>query len=151
MRRLRVDDFDFVRELAAKQSNFTIPPPYVLWLLTRVRGDICLVAEEEGAGPVAYLLAVPVEKPQNAFYVWQLAARPNARSHVSVLPLLKKLFEITESQEISSMFFSAIPNSAAFRRIRRYARTVWSATPKVTSTLSGIVAPGEVEYRIDLR
>src|SRR6185437_8623680 len=43
VRSLEVRDFSFVRELSSSQPNFTIPPPYVLWLLTRISPELCLV------------------------------------------------------------------------------------------------------------
>lgn len=144
-------DFSFVRELAAKQPNFTIPPTYVLWLLMKIKGDICLVAEEKKSGPVAYLLAVPIEEQENSLYVWQLASAAIGDNDNAVLPILWKLHEITEQTKVRSMFFSAFPKSAEFRRIKRYIRTVWAAKPQATRVLADIVAPGETEYRIDLR
>lgn len=63
VRSLEVRDFSFVRELSSSQPNFTIPPPYVLWLLTRISPELCLVAEHADKGPLGYLLALPINNP----------------------------------------------------------------------------------------
>lgn len=150
MRKLRIDDFSFVRKLASKYSNFTIPPIYVLWLLTKIKGDICLVAEEEGKGPVAYLLAVPIEDPLNSIFVWQLSSGIRSRGE-PIIALLTKLHEITRKNRTRSILFSAIPDSAHFRVLRRHLGKVTRVAPRKTKLLPGIIAPGETEYRIDLR
>src|ERR1039457_6680692 len=90
VRRLQVTDFTFVRDLAAVQPNFTIPPFYVLWLLLKIKSNIALIAEAENVGPVGYLLAFPVEPPAS-FYVWQLATSKNDRQGKGALLLLSKL------------------------------------------------------------
>src|ERR1700722_19266339 len=75
VRPLKVSDFGFVRRLASRKANFTVPPPYVLWLLKQTNPRSCMVAEHVKFGPVAYLLSVPVGKPRSSvLYIWQLAA-----------------------------------------------------------------------------
>ncbi len=152
VRRLEVADFSFVRDLAAKQPNFTIPPPYVLWLLLKIKGDVCLVAEHDMDGPVAYLLAVPIDTPADSLYVWQLAASQQSRRHDKpVFDLLLELHRTCRRLRIRSVIFSATPGSAAFRTIRRYLWKILSIRPEVTSVLPGIVAPNETEYRVEVK
>ena len=98
IRRLEVSDFAFVRGLASEQPNFTIPPPYVLWLLLKIRRNVCLIAEDDRVGPVAYLLAVPVQ-PSNSLYVWQLAASEKGKRGGAVLQLLRELQRITRTMQ----------------------------------------------------
>lgn len=150
VRQLHTRDFPFIRDLAAQRPNFTIPAPYVLWLLMHIKGDICLVAEEKRKGQIAYLLAVPVEGRRRSIYVWQLASAVSQTRENAVLPMLRKLRDITEEAKVECIFFSALPRSAEFRRIRAYIRTVWSTKPKATKALQHAIAPGETEYRIDL-
>jgi len=59
VRLLEIGDFQFVRNLASKQPNFTVPSTYLLWLLLRIDGAICLVSEHSTKGPLAYLVALP--------------------------------------------------------------------------------------------
>lgn len=151
VRPLQVADFTFVRELAAEQTNFTIPPPYVLWLLLKIKGDICLVAEDETGALISYLLAVPIEQPANSLYVWQLAVSEDAPPMESVQPLLFQLRNITKTIGTKSIIFSTIPKSSAYRAIRRYCRSVFNAEPSPTVVLPKVVAPLETEFRITLR
>lgn len=150
VRRLEVADFSFVRDLAAKQSNFTIPPPYVLWLLLKIKGDICLVAEHDTYGPVAYLLAVPVESPPASVYIWQLASSDRGKRYKAAYELMVELRKLTRALGTRSVIFSALPGSAAYRAVRRYARELASSNAELTTVLPTIVAPGEHEFRVDL-
>src|SRR4051812_39896152 len=91
VRQLEIGDFAFVRDLASRQPNFTVPPPYVLWLLLQIKGAISLIAEDSIEGPLAYLLAVPVENSTNSLYVWQLAGLQQRQKKSAALALLKEL------------------------------------------------------------
>ncbi len=99
VRRLEFGDFAFVRSLAAEQPNFTIPPPYVLWLLLKIRKNVCLVAEDQRVGPLAYLLAIP-DEPPGSLYVWQLAASANGKRLGATPHLLLELRRINRDMRI---------------------------------------------------
>ena len=150
VRQLEVGDFAFVRALAAKQPNFTVPPPYVLWLLLRIKDAICLVAEHSTEGLLAYLLAVPVEAPAKTLYVWQLAASQAGQRRNATLALLTEFRRITQQFRIRTLAFSTIPGSPAFRVIRRYASKVFAAIPEPISMIPALVCPNESEYRFKL-
>ncbi len=150
VRPMSLEDYGFIRDTAAQERNFTIPPLYVLWLLSKIKGDICLVAEDVVGGRLAYLLAVPVSEPPNSLFVWQLAVRDHASSSDAIRSLLLKLHQISTSIGISSIFFSSIPGSAAHRAISKHIKDIVSKEPVQTSLLEEMIAPGEVEFRIDL-
>jgi hypothetical protein len=150
VRQMEVGDFAFVQTLAAKQANFTVPPLYVLWLLLRVKDAVCLVAEQSSGGPLAYLLAVPIDAPSRALHVWQLATSDSGQRKGATLVLLSEFGEIAERLRIRTISFSTIPGSPAFRLIRRYTAKVFSATPKAISTIPSLLGQNEEEYRFKL-
>jgi hypothetical protein len=149
IRRLEFSDFAFVRGLASEQPNFTIPPPYVLWLLLKVHKNVCLVAEDDRVGPVAYLLAIPV-LPPDSLYVWQLAASDKGKRVNAARHLLQELRRQSLHMHIRRVMFSTLPKSPMFRAIRRYAAALFGARLEVNSELPSLIAPGESEYRVEL-
>lgn len=143
-----ITDFTFIRDVAARQPNFTIPPPYVLWLLLKIKGDICLVAEGPQKERLAYLLAVPVSDPAGALYVWQLAT--SVVSPEAIYLLLSALRATAVAQRFDSIYFSAMPNSASLRTIQKHIR-MFSVEPVKTNIVPEFIAPGEVEFKVDLK
>ena len=150
VRPLEIGDFNFVRELASKQKNFTIPPLYVLWLVVRIKGAACFVAENSDRGRAGYLLAVPIEGPEESLFVWQLAALPGGEQEKTTLTLLVALREFAKDRHIRAIAFSMEPRSAAYRLISRYTHKLTASSPRLTSVLPPIVAAAESEYRVDL-
>src|SRR5437764_1269512 len=113
VRPLEIGDFTFVRDLASKQRTFTVPPLYILWLMLRIKGAISLVAEHTSRGPLAYLLAVPVEGPEDSIFVWQLAASKGPGQANATLALLVEFRNMVGELAVSHIMFSSVPNSAA--------------------------------------
>ncbi len=150
VRPLEIGDFDFVRKLASKQPQFTIPPVYVLWLMLRIKGAICLLAEHSTQGPFAYLLAVPVEGPRNSLFIWQVAARTGSQGREATRALLIEFREIIFGLGIETLSFSSIPNSAVYRLIRRYAWELAELVPKTLSALPSAVSERETEFFLNL-
>lgn len=150
VRPLETGDFDFVRELASKQRTFTIPPPYVLWLLMRIKGAACLIAERPECGQVAYLLAVPVEGPSKSLFVWQLASSKGRTRTPAAIAVLTELRGFASRQRVRAIYFSMRPRSAAYRLISRYAGRLVARSPRLISTLPSVVSRDESEYRLDL-
>jgi hypothetical protein len=150
VRRLQIKDFPFVRDLAGEQPNFTIPPPYVLWLLLKIRNNVALIVEREDIGPVGYLLAVPVEQPKT-LYVWQLAQSKRDKHGQGALLLLSKLRDIASRKNVSFIRFSAIPGSATYRAIRLNVLKISGTVPELIGSLLPIIAPQESEFCVRLR
>jgi len=150
VRSLEIGDFDFVRDLASRQPNFTVPPPYVLWLLLRIKGSVCLIAEMVDEGQLAYLLALPVEGPTESLFVWQLAAKETKLEDRGVLALLTELRNLVRARHVRTVLFSAPPNSAKQRLIAHYTNMLVAVTPRLISILPASVTSNEGEYRVDL-
>jgi hypothetical protein len=151
VRKMEIGDFEFVRELAAQQSNFTVPPPYVLWLLLRIKGAITLIAEDNAEGPLSYLLAVPIESPADGLYIWQLATKEHAHQSEVTLAVLEKLRGLVFRSHIQSIAFSAVPDSPALRVFRIYASKLGSGEVRPVGALPLSVEPTEGEYHVDIR
>jgi len=150
VRPLEIADFAFVQALASRQANFTVPPLYVLWLMLRIKGAICLIAEHSSKGRLAYLLAVPINGPEDSIFVWQLAALEGSARTKATLALLAEFRNIVGELAVRSIVFSSVPNSAVFRAIRRYAWTVFSSVPETLNALPSAVNDKESEFRLNL-
>ncbi len=147
IRPLEVPDFRFVRRLAAKQTNFTIPPLFVLWLLKQTNARSCIVAEHVKLGPVAYLLSLPVSAPRGkVLYVWQLAVSASGRRTGAINVLLLALRTLVRRMRVQSLLFTAVPDSPEFRAIRRYAYTLSADMPRSHQVLPSIVSRNEREF-----
>jgi hypothetical protein len=151
VRPLELGDFDFVRNLASRQPNFTVPPVYVLWLLIRIRGSICLVAEHSAEGVLAYLLSVPVEGPGNSVFIWQVAASEGRQRNKAMLATLTRFREIVFALSVEKVFFSTVLNSPIYRLIRRYAWQLASLVPEELNPLPSVVNSNESEFWLDLK
>jgi len=151
VRSLEIGDFHFIQRLASKQPNFTVPSAYLLWLLLRIDGAICLVAEHSTKGALAYLLALPVKDPKRSMFVWQFAASEGPERETASLSLLTEFREVAAGLGMESIVFSSVPNSAAYRAIRRYAWKVCSSVPKAVSSLPPAVSPIEREFLLPLK
>jgi hypothetical protein len=150
VRPLEIGDFDFVRKLASIQPNFTIPPVYVLWLMLRIKGGICLIAEHSEQGSLAYLLAVPVEGPGNSIFIWQVGGTTGRQGTKATRALLTEFRETVFARGIDTISFSSLPNSAVFRLIRRYAWDLAALIPKTVSALPSAVSDKESEFLLNL-
>jgi len=151
VRPLEVGDFKFVQNLASKQPNFTVPSAYLLWLLLRVDGAICLVSEQSAQGPLAYLLALPVKDPRRSVFVWQFATSEGRERDPASLALLTEFREVVAGLSAESIVFSSVPNSIAYRAVRRYAWKIFSSVPKAMSSLPPAVSLIEREFLLPLR
>lgn len=150
VRTLEVGDFTFVQSLASKQSSFTVPSAYLLWLLLRIDGAVCLVSEHATKGPLAYLLALPAKDPKHSMFVWQFAASEELEREVASLAVLTQFREVVAELGVKSIAFSSVPNSAAYRAVRRYAWKVFAAVPKAMNSLPPLVNPMEREFMLPL-
>jgi hypothetical protein len=146
VRQLEIADFDFVRQLASKQSNFTVPPPYILWLFLRLKGAICLVAEESERGLVGYLLALPVEPPEASIFVWQLAASHKMPQSKIILALLREFRKKISESHVFRVLFSSVPNSVVYRAVRHYAWEIFASVPTRQNMLPSSIDANEAEF-----
>jgi len=152
VRPLEVSDFRFVRRLALKQTNFTVPPLYILWLLKQTNARSCLVADHVKFGPVAYVLSLLVSKPKRkVLYVWQLAVSASGRRTGALDELLLGLRSFVRRTRTRSLLFTAVPYSPEFRAIRRYAYTLSARGLRPSQKLPTIVSRNEREFVITVR
>lgn len=151
VRQMEIGDFDFVRGLAGKQPNFTVPPPYVLWLFLRIKDAVCLIAEESGKGPLAYLLAVPIEAPDKALHVWQFAVTPDGARWRASDALVESLYRIVRQLNVRTIAFSSVAGSAEYRAIRSAIWKVFATKPQLVGVVPRSVSRTQTEYRIQLR
>jgi hypothetical protein len=150
VRPLEIGDFNFVRELASMQPNFTVPPVYVLWLMLKIKGAVSLVAEHSSDGLLGYLIAIPIEGPADSMFVWQLAASRAPRRAKATMALLTEFRRIINELSIKVVFFSSVPHSAVFRTLRGYARKVFSSVPDPLNALPSEVSAEECEFVLKL-
>jgi hypothetical protein len=149
VRPLTVADFPFVRRLSAKQNGFTVPPPYVLWLLKRTNPQSCMVVEHVKSGPVAYLLSILVSEPrEKVLYVWQLAASKQGMRTGAIDVALLALRTFVRRVGARKILFTVNPESPKFRAIRRYAYSLSAAGVRRGQFLPGSVSRHEREYVI---
>jgi hypothetical protein len=149
VRPLEVSDFAFIRRLSSKKTNFTVPPAYVLWLLKQTSSQSCMVAEHVKLGPLAYLLSVPFNKARrNVLYIWQLTASRKGQRTGAMNVLLLGLRSYVHRMKIRSLVFTAIPDSAEFRAIRRYAYALSAKEPTPSQELPSMVSRNECEFTI---
>ncbi len=149
VRPLTVADFPFIRRLAAKQDGFTVPPPYVLWLLRRTNSRSCMIVEHVKSGPVAYLLSILVCEPrEKVLYVWQLAASNKGMRTGAIDIALLALRAFVRRVGARKVLFTVDPKSPKFRAIRRYAHSLSAARVRPGQFLPDSISRHEREYVI---
>jgi hypothetical protein len=149
VRPLTVSDFEFIRRLASRQAGFTVPPPYVLWLLTRTNSRSCMIVEHVRFGPVAYLLSILVCEPrEKMLYVWQLAASKRGMRIGAIDVALLALRAFVRRVGARRVLFTVDPKSPKFRAIRRYAYSLSAREVSPGKFLPGSISRHEREYVI---
>ena len=151
VRPLSIRDFEFVRDLATRQSGFTIPPPYVLWKQMEFDRDLCAIADEIGGAPLAYLLASRVTFPAASTFVWQLGSSVRGLRLGAPLALLKRLARVCMKFRVRTVFFTTVPGSAQERLVRSLTKEAFGVSPRRLSRLPASVSPDEHKYRIPVK
>jgi hypothetical protein len=148
VRSLVPEDFEFVRSLAASITGYTVCPPYLLWMLSRLHGPFCAVAVALDETRLGYLLAMPASNPVDAVFVWQLVTTFRGRRLKAQDQLASYLREAIQVRGATQILFTSVPNSAAERSVRSLAKRVFSATPQMIQRLPGSVSQKEREYSL---
>src|SRR5437660_11968394 len=73
VRAISLADFKFIRRLSATIQGYTVPPPYILWMLMRFQGDLCLIVEDGSQEPLGYMLAMSAGIASSEIFIWQFA------------------------------------------------------------------------------
>lgn len=150
VRSLVPEDFEFVRSLAADIPGYTVCPPYLLWMLSRLHGRFCVVAVTPDNSRLGYLLAMPASDPADAVFVWQLATTFRGRRLKAQDQLASYLKEATRVRGVGRILFTSVPNSSSERSVRSLAKRIFSATPQMTQRLPESVSQKEREYSLSL-
>lgn len=148
VRSLVPEDFEFVRSLAASITGYTVCPPYLLWMLSRLHGPFCAVAVAPDETRLGYLLAMSASNPADAVFVWQLVTTFRGRRLKAQDQLASYLREAIQVRGTTQILFTSVPNSAAERSVRSLAKRVFSATPQRTQRLPESVSQKEREYSL---
>jgi hypothetical protein len=146
VRPLRIADFGFIRRLASRQKHFTVPPPYVLWLLRQTNSRTCMIVEHAKLGPVAYLLSILVCDRVKTLYVWQLAASKRGVRIGAVDVALIELRALVREIGIRKVLFTIDPASPSFRAIRRYAYSLFGSRLTIGKYFPSSISRNEREY-----
>jgi len=88
--------------------------------------------------------------PADSIFVWQLAASKGPERAKATLALLVQFRDIVGELAVRNIVFSSVPNSAAFRTIRRYASKVFSSVPEAINAVPPAVDAKESEFLLDL-
>ena len=150
VRPLVPDDFEFVQSLAAASDGYSVCPPYLLWMLSRLHGHFCAVAVAPDQSRLGYLLAMSASNPADAVFVWQLAVTFRGRRLKAQDHLASYLKEATRARGTRRILFTSVPNSGAERSVSSLAKRIFSATPKMTHRLPESVSKQEREYSVSL-
>lgn len=152
VRPLEVSDFTFIRRLASRQANFTVPPRYVLWLLKKTNSQSCLVAQHSRLGPVAYLLSIVViTQRRKVLHVWQLAASKSGMEAGGADALLLAVRSLVRRTHVQKICFTATAASAEFRAIRRYTYALFGVSPRSRRNVPASVSPNEREFIVKIK
>lgn len=146
VRSLVPEDFEFVRSLAASVAGYTVCPPYLLWMLSRLHGDFCAVAVARDQIRLGYLLAMSASDPADGVFVWQLAATFRGRRLKAQDQLASHLRKAMQLRGARRVLFTSVPSSAAERSVRSLAKRIFSSTPQMTQHLPESISQGEREY-----
>jgi hypothetical protein len=148
-RPLKVTDFAFIRRVASRQGDFTVPPLYVLWLLKRTNRGSCIVVEHPNFGPIAYLLSIQTDRDR-VLYVWQLAASKRGVQTGAIQIALVALRRFVRRVGVQKLLFTMNPNSPEFRAVRRFVYSLFGARVGRGRLLPGCISRHEREYAVRL-
>jgi hypothetical protein len=117
-------------------------------MLTRLHRRFCTVALAPDGTRLGYLLALSVDEPADAVFVWQLAATFRGRRIKAQDQLASNLKKAIQACGRTQILFTAVPNSDGERSIRSLAKRIFSITPRMMQPLPKSVSQEEREYRL---
>lgn len=144
--RLRPCDFDFIGTLASQVRGYTVPTPYVLWVLTRFHAGWSAVARA-GQTRLGYLLAFPVNS--STVFVWQLACTEEGRHLHAPDALAAYLADMMAERKYKRIAFTSVPNTATERALRALARRIFKGPIHKRARLPTEASEGEWEYVLE--
>jgi hypothetical protein len=148
VRPVRLADFQFIRGLSSKISGYTVPPPYILWMLTRYQGELCLIAEDASREPLGYMLAMSTGFGSSEIFIWQLATDYRGQRLRAGTALASHVRRLVEKHGIERITFTAVPDSAGTKSIASLAKQMFGRTPKIGARLPGSISATEREFHL---
>jgi|SRR5208337_5326047 len=139
-------DAEFICKLASSVEGYTVPTPYVLWMLTRFHKDWSAVAEE-GRKQLGYMLAFPASDA--TVFVWQFACTFRGQRLHAPDALASHLKRMTAEGGFRQIIFTTVPQSAAERAVRSIVRRVFKASIQKITGLPEQVPGEEWEYVLE--
>jgi hypothetical protein len=144
-------DLDFIQALASQTPGYTLPAPYVLWLLGRYHSKYSAVVEEAGGKPLAYMLAIPVDTEPPAVFVWQFACTFRGQRLKAPDALTTHLKQITERNGIHRLIFTAVPKTPQEHFVKNLCQRIFAASPMRRKRLPRQISDNEFEYILKLK
>lgn len=129
VRPIKASDFDFIQDLSSRSPGYTVPAPYVLWMLGTIQTEFCAVADARGYGNLGYLLVLPGEVPSDAVFVWQLACTFRGQRLRAPDALAAHLRKAAEKYGVQRICFTSSPNSPQYRFVKSLAGRVFHVKP----------------------
>lgn len=151
VRAMQASDFEFVRGLAAEITGYTVPPDYVLWMLTRCCPELCAIAELPVVGGIAYVLGTVMSQATPEIFIWQFASSATGLRHRAPVSLAIYVHSIVIKRGIQRIHFTAQPGSRALTNIESLARACFGTTANESDPLPASVSRGEQEYYLEIR
>ena len=143
VRQIGIEDFAFIQQLAGEERSFTVPSDYILWMLSRLYPETCLVATDSRRTPVGYLLGLVKD---TTLFIWQLAITDRGSQTGASNVLLKEVKRVAQAGGFSEICFTMQPRIAKLWGFRA-AKEVFGVFPEN----DGPGINGEPHYRIALR
>ena len=128
-RKVFPDDYSVIASIAKECPGFTVPEPYILWMLSETQGDFCRVATDESSAEVlGYILTLKSADGEELF-VWQIAVAPGQpkQAYEIMRFLLDEVLELAKAHHISRVRFSC--SERREERLTRLAEQVCNVKP----------------------
>jgi hypothetical protein len=148
VRPVRLSDFEFIRELSATIDGYTIPPLYILWMLTRFQGDLCFIAEDTSQEPLGYMLAMSAGIGSSEIFIWQFATNFRGQRLRAGTALASHVRRLVKKYGIERITFTAVPESAGTISITSLAKQMFGRTPKMGVPLPRSISATEHEFHL---
>jgi hypothetical protein len=148
VRQIRLSDFQFIRGLSSTIAGYTVPPPYILWMLTRFQGELCLLAEDASREPLGYMLATSAGIGSTEIFIWQLATNFRGRRLRAGTALASHVRRLVKKHGIERITFTAVPDSVGTISIASLAKQMFGRTPKMGASLPGRISSTEREFHL---
>jgi hypothetical protein len=144
-------DLDFIQALASRTHGYTLPAPYVLWLLIRYHSEHSALVEEAGGKPLGYMLAMRVDLAPPAVFVWQFACTFSGQRLKAPDALASHLKKTVKRNGIDQIIFTAPPNTPQEHSVKNLCQRIFAISPRRRERLPRRISDNEFEYILKLK